>query len=386
MQIPHSEAFFALQQYQDSLLAEGIAGNDVAVFRAGLPIYRHMAGYRDLAARLPITQDTLYRMYSMTKPITAAAAMRLWEKGAFRLDEPISERMPAFSDMRVIASLYGSTSVCTTASPLRVIDLLTMTAGFDYNIESPRLSALYKATAGQHTTQDIADVLAKQELSFVPGTRWQYSLAFDVLAAFLEVVSGVSFGTLLRQSIFEPLHMSSARYCHGEDDPFLCKAYRFDHRRGYVRGPGPSRMLRSPFFEGGGAGLIMTVQDYAKFACMLTECGVTVDGVRILQKDTVALMTENHLRGRPLADFIASPMGRPGYGYGFGVRTLVDPNEAHSPEGKGAFGWGGALGTFVLMDPLYRLTFVYAQQRPGRWDEKIPLKIRDLIYQALPTF
>lgn len=377
----NSSAFDSVRSFQNKLFAEGIAGNDLAVYLNGLPLYRYMTGYRDIENRLPLTRDTLFRMYSMTKPIAAVATLILWEQGAFRLTDPIEKYLPAYSCMCVILS-DGKTE--PLHSSIRVLDLLTMTAGFDYSIESHCLSELYYKTGCRHTTQSFAQSLASQPLYFQTGKHWSYSLSYDVLAAFLESVSGLSFGAILEKTIFKPLSLKSAGYHHEDANILpLCHAYCYESTGKFVPAPGPARMLKSPFFEGGGAGLIMTVDDYARFACTLTNLGESLDGVRILRKSTVEMMRENRLHGAQIEDFLSSPMGHPGYGYGLGVRTLVDPKEAHAPCGKGEFGWGGALGTYVLMDPENHLTFVYAQQSARHWDDSIPLQLRDLLYSIL---
>lgn len=382
----HTINITSLRQFQDGLLEKGVAGNDLAVYHGGRPIYRYMTGYRNVEDRLPITQDTLYRMFSMTKPITATVAMQLWEEGFFQLEEPICERMPAFSHMQVYTGLSSKKlSLSPSTKSIRVIDLLTMTAGFGYNIETPELTAVYHRTAMRHTVQDIAAAIAMQPLFFTPGTRWRYSLAYDVLAAYLEVVSGLSFETLLKNKVFDPLSLSRAGYHHEADENrLLCHAYRLDlSQRKIHHAGGLHALLQSPRFEGGGAGLVMTVDDYAKIACALTNYGLSVDNVRILQKNTVMLMTENHLHGLPLKDFEKTLLGKAGYGYGFGVRTYIDPESAHSLAGKGSFDWGGALGTYVLMDPVHQLTFVFAQQKPGYWDINMFSHLQRIVYASL---
>lgn len=385
----HSLNTSSLRQFQNRLVEKGIAGNDLAVYHEGRLVYRYMTGYRNVEERLPITQNTLYRMFSMTKPITAAVAMQLWEEGAFQLEEPISMRMPAFSHMQISSALPDGKQVLTpSAKQIRVIDLLTMTAGFGYDTETPELTAVYNRTAMRHTTQDIATAISMQPLFFTPSTRWKYSLAYDVLAAYLEVVSGLSFETLLKKRIFDPLSLLSAGYHHNEDEnPLLCHAYRLDLSPKRMRHAGGlHKMLQSPRFEGGGAGLVMTVDDYAKFACALTNYGLSVDNVRILQKNTVMLMTENHLHGLPLKDFEKTLLGSAGYGYGFSVRTYIDPELAHSPAGKGSFDWGGALGTYVLMDPSHQLTVIFAQQKPGYWDMNMLFNLQNEVYASLLGF
>ncbi len=359
---PNRSGFEAVQSFQDSLLSYGLAGSDLAVYRDGSAVYRRLSGLADVAARVPITKGTIFRMYSMTKPITCTAMLKLVEDGRARLDDPLDAYLPEYRHMWV----QDGEGLRPAKNSIRLVDLLSMTAGFDYNLHSPALLRLARETPA-YALRAFARALSEEPLGFEPGTRWRYSLCHDVLAAVIEVVSGMRFGEYLRRALFEPLGMKDTCF-------FLSEEQRSRLARTYALVPGqrPSEPLPettafqlSPAYESGGAGISATVNDYALFAnALCLHRG-------LLRPDTLRLMRTNRLAGQALKDFRAfKPHAQ---GYGLGVYTSL------APDGRGPFGWGGAAGTYLVMDPKERLTVLFAcQALPSGAEYVRPRLLREL--------
>ena len=376
--------FKALSDFQDSLIDLGIGGNDCAVYVDGKQVYRHFSGWQNLEEGIKINDKTVYRMFSMTKPITCVAAMQLFEKGGFLLNDPVSDYLPEFANMKIRKILADGTETFVSAQkPMLVQHLFEMSAGLDYVLDAPPLLKLKEETNNLYTTREAARAIAQKPLLFEPGEHWFYSLGHDVIGALIEVISGEKFGDYLKNHIFEPLGMRESGF---EMDKILadriCHRYGFDENGKFVRGCEENQYRLSKNFESGGAGLSMTVDDYARFACAMTNRGVSKDGVRILAGRTVDLMRTNRLNQTQLDDLWRTP-GRAGYGWGLGVRTLYSPAVSGSATPIGEFGWGGAWGTYVIMDPSNKVTVVYAEQGVDTKGPYIQRRIRNIAYAAL---
>ena len=361
--------FERLRAFQDSLWERGIPGNDLAIYLDSKPVYRYFSGYQDIEAKIPINPNTLYKMFSMTKPVTCAAALKLCEEGKFHLNDFVDWYLPEFAGTK-----------------MRIVHLFTMAAGLDYNLESPSLMDLYERTNCDFSTREFVEALAKEPLQFEPGTHWCYSLCHDVLGALIEVVSGKSFGEYLRENFFEPLGMKSATFhaTPGQEMNYAIR-YRKDPESGnFVRSDQSNPYQRSLRFESGGAGLSMTVDDYAKFACMLTRRGTTEYGERILSSRTVDLMRTNFLNPTQIDDLwhSADDFHRWGLGWGLGVRTVYDKTAYGTFGADTAFGWGGAWGTYLTMDPENKLTLVYAEQAENTEGAYIQRRLESFMYEA----
>lgn len=376
--------FDKLAAFQDRLIERGIGGNDCAIYVGFDQVYRHFSGWQNREACIHTSESTLYRMFSMTKPITCTAAMQLFEQGEFLLNDPLADYLPEFRDMQVRERLGDGSEILRPAkSPIRVQNLFEMTAGLDYNMEESVLKALYEETNSRFTTRQFAHALSQGSLLFDPGTHWHYSLAHDVLGALIEVISGMTLDEYFKKHIFAPLDMKTACFRESEiDKSRLCRRYGFDENRNLALGPQENRLQPSENFFSGGAGLTMTVDDYARFACTMTNRGLSKDGVRLLSGRTVDLMRTNRLSPAALADY-QMPDTRPGYAYGLGVRTLIDPAASGTPGACGEFGWGGAWGTYVVMDPENRVTLVYAEQGVDTQAGYIQRRLRNMAYIAL---
>lgn len=268
---------------------------------------------------------------------------------------------------------------------IRMIDLMSMSAGLSYDMEAEALKRVKKDSGNQAGTREVVGAIARMPLLYEPGTRWRYSLAHDVLAAVVEAVSGMRFGEYLKANIFEPLEIKDFYFSLDEAQKARLSAfYTVDTDRDVIVPAGEE--LAETFrvtsnYESGGAGLIGTVDAYSVFADALCNGGVGWNGRAILSGESIRLFSTNYVTGRLLADFKRG--GKIGYGYGLGVRVLMDPCTSRSPLGE--FGWDGAAGAYVLADPVNHISIFYAQHIMAfqkAYDEIHP-KIRDLAYEAM---
>lgn len=371
--------FSRLDEFLDGLDARGKSCTDCAVYLDGQPVHRHMSGLANREENIPVRPDTIYRMFSMTKPITCVAMLKLYEQGRFLLTDPVSLYLPEFARPGEIAG---------DGAEINMRQLFTMTSGLSYDLETEPLKKLYRDKP-DFTTREFVSAVAESPRLFRPGEHWCYSLAHDVLAACVEVISGMPFGEYVRRSIFEPLGIRDAWF-HVPDALLsrTCVRYQYDpQERRYFRDPGDqgdhrlNTYQRSPLFESGGAGLSATLDEYAKFANMLTRLDTAPDGQRIIGARTLDMMRENQLTPAQLTDF--NWIQFRGYGYGLGVRTLMSRGAAGSAGAVGEYGWGGAAGTYFLSDPKNRLTVVYCQQATPNDEPYVHPRLRNMVYAAL---
>ena len=372
-----SEGLRRIDQYLVSqYVAPGkIAGALTLVARRGELAWLSPLGLMDRERNKPMRADTIFRIYSMTKPITAVALMMLLERGAFGLNDPVHRHIPAWKDLEVYR--YGRHPSFVTepaARPMTVRDLLLHMSGLSYQImDRTPLDEAYRKVGigtGAGTLHDMIEALAKLPLEFSPGTRWGYSVASDVIGYLVEILSGQRFDDFLRTQIFEPLGMTDTGFTVPAD-----KLERF--AANYVRRPGTSDAALaddpadSPFtrpktFFGGGGGLVSTAADYLRFAEMMRRGGA-LDGTRILGPRTVDYMTRNHLPdGRDLASLAMpgsfSETRYEGLGFGLGVYVVIDPVRAQVPCSVGEYGWGGMASTAFWVNPAEDLVVVFLTQ------------------------
>ncbi len=372
-----------LMDFQKSLEEMGIAGNDLAIYFDGKEIYRYLSGYAEIESGRKIGESTLYRMFSMTKPVTCAAALNLYEEGTFLMNDPVSEYLPEYAHLMVEERTSCGVELHPARIPLQIRHLFSMTSGIDYNMEHPSLVQALKPCGGTFTTRDFARALASKPLLFEPGTHWMYGLNHDVLGALIEVISGKSFFEYLRENIFEPLDMHESWFREpGSRTPDLCGRYGKAEDGSWKRYSSANDLQPGSRFESGGAGLTMTVNDYGRFACAMSARGLAANGKRILAGRTVDLMHLNTLNPDLLEEMWQTPT-REGYGYGFGVRTLVDASFAGSPTPEGEFGWGGAWGSYTLMDTRNKVSIVYAEQGYDTKGPYIQRRLRNMAYSYL---
>ncbi|MBO0893644.1 MAG: beta-lactamase family protein [Acidimicrobiales bacterium] len=371
-------------------------GTVIAITRGGKVAYVYTNGHRDVEAGLPAETDTIWRIYSMTKPITSVAALMLHEEGALSLTDPVAKYIPSFAGARIYRFGPAAAPLTVPAQrPITVWNLLTHTSGLTYGFtygdpvgEAYRLAGFNISEPETYTLEEACDRLATLPLLFEPGTQWNYSHSTDVLARVVEVVSGRPIDQFFSEQIFQPLKMADSGYVIDEAAaPRLAVLYSLDPRSGKVLATPDADSPRTEprSFHGGGHGLVSTAADYHRFTQMLLRKG-ELDGVRLLSPKTVDLMVANHLPGG--AD-IAS-FGRPspmtenyaGRGFGLGVAPLVDPVAAKSLSSRGEYTWGGAAGTAFWVDPAEDLTVLFFTQVLFAMDE-LSNELRRLVYQAL---
>ncbi len=373
--------FEKLSVYLDSLLGDGIPGCDLAVYRDHEMIYRHMAGCSDAAGKKPLTGNETYCLYSCSKVFTTCAVMQLVEKGKISLDAPVADYLPEYAHLQV----EDEKGVHPAKRIMTIRHLMSMQGGLDYDIDTPALKKLLAETDGKATTRQIAAALAQKPLHFEPGEDFLYSLCHDVLAAVVEVASGKKFSDYLRENIWAPLGLSAISFDFNEDNlSRLCDKFTYDADK-RIATPVPKTDLPyrlSENHESGGAGLISDLKDYALFADALACEGVGHTGKRILFLSTIQLWSASQLSPNSRKTF--DTWRRRGYSYALGVRTRVNPNLGGRGQ-MGEFGWDGAAGAWVMIDPVHHLSAFYVQHVLGcgyAYDEVHPT-IRNLIYEAL---
>lgn len=385
--------FNRLDDLLKSFVDRGPAGCACSVIKDGEIMYEGYFGYADLETQKPITADTIYRIYSMTKVVTCTAALILYERGLYLLNDPLYEYLPEFKNPQVYhRTPTGDIYTAPASRPILVKDLFTMSSGLTYggnqNETERQTSKLMeelrqKQAAGEkYDVRTLSKALAEIPLAFEPGSHWKYGLSHDVLGAFIEVVSGKSFGEFLKEEIFEPLGMNDTFFRipdHKKDR--LCSLYNRSDDGTLIKNTSMDANYQpDATFESGGGGLLSTLADYSRFAQMLA-CGGELDGVRILGSKTIDLMRTNHLSPQQLADFNWPYLA--GYGYGLGVRVMIDPVAAGSNGSIGEFGWCGLAGTWVMIDPEERLSAVYMQQMIPNFEEYHQPRLRAVIYGVL---
>jgi CubicO group peptidase (beta-lactamase class C family) len=390
------------RRYVDGGLLKGWL---LTVSRHGKLAYTARYGQRDAEAGLPVEPDTLWRIYSMTKPVTSVAAMMLYEAGAFELTDPVSRFIPSFADLRVFTGGSDQRPVTVPATePVRIWHLLTHTAGLTYGFHRAHpVDGIYRAAGfdlavrPNTTLAEACDIYAGFPLLFQPGSEWNYSVATDVLGRVVEVASGLPLDEFFDRRLFGPLGMTdTAFYARPDDLGRLAalyargldgKAARFNSMDAAARTP--------PVILSGGGGLVSTAADYQRFMHMLlpwsdgtadSPAG-ELDGIRLLSPHTVRYMGRNHLPGnadleqfgRPI--YAESPQRGTGFGLGFGV--VIDPVPGRVVCSPGELSWGGAASTAFWIDPAEQLTASFFTQLIPSSAHPIRSQFRQLVYQAL---
>ena len=373
----------------------------VAVSRRGRMAHVSCHGSRDLEAGLPVEPDTLWRIYSMTKPVTSVAAMILYEEGAFELSDPVSNFIPAFADVRVYAGGSDQRQVTVPAAePVRIWHLLTQTSGLTYGfLRVHPVDALYRAAGFEWSAPAGVDLATACEawagfpLLFQPGTEWNYSVATDVLGRVVEVASGQRLDEFFAARILGPLGMTdTAFYVSDEGAGRLAALYTPAADGKTARLDSLGRVPRQPArLNSGGGGLLSTAADYHRFLHMLLDTPGSpageLDGIRLLGPRTVGYMARNHLPGgldletfgRPL--YAESQFAGMGFGLGFGV--VIDPVRTRVVCSEGELTWGGAASTTFWIDQREELAVAFYTQLLPSSTYPIRLQLRQLVYQAL---
>ena len=373
-----------------------LAGWTIAFARRGRVVHLSHYGLADIEAQRPVADDTMWRIYSMTKPITSVAALMLVERGALELTDPVSRYIPAFADARVyVSGSAAKPGTVAATEPVRVWHLLTHTAGLIYGWHHAHaVDEMYRAKGfefGAPRGMDLAgacEVWAGLPLLFQPGTEWNYSVATDVLGRVVEVASGQSLDAFFAEQIFAPLGMQDTAFSVAPDDhDRLAALYVPNPEGGLVRNSAMGdNATRTPTFLSGGGGLVSTAADYHRFTQMLARGG-ELDGNRLLGPHTVAYMTRNHLPGGADLDTFGRPLFAEsafrGVGFGLGVSVVVDAAAGKVLTHEGEYAWGGLASTFFAVDPVAETTMLFFTQLMPSSTYPIRPQLRALVNQAL---
>jgi CubicO group peptidase (beta-lactamase class C family) len=368
----------------------------VLISRHGEPVHEFVGGKRDLERGTPCTPDTLFRIYSMTKPITSVAFMMLVEEGKVALDDPVHRFIPEWKDLGVFsAGVTGGFQTTPPARPMQMVDLLRHTSGLTYGFQNrTNVDAAYrKAGIGEIGStlplEEMIKGLARIPLEFSPGEAWNYSVSTDVLGFLVGVISGQPFETFLQERIFAPLGMTDTGFhvAKGQGER-LAACYNATAKGGLSLqdDPADSAYLKPPSFVSGGGGLVSTAADYMKFCQMLLNRG-EFGGHRLIAPKTLDLMATNHLpEGKDLTQMsrsLFSESTNAGVGFGLGFAVVQDAPRTLVPCSDGEFYWGGAASTAFWVDPEEDLSVVFMTQVLPSSAYPIRRELRTLVYSAL---
>ena len=375
-------------------------GNTMQVSLAGKEVFNYSCGYSDEKKKIKMTGNEHFFLYSCSKITTVTAALQLLEKGAFLLDDPLYEYIPEYKEM-YIKNADGEITRAT--KDIKILNLFNMTAGLTYNMQTEAFELARKLTDGKMDTATVARCIAKDPLAFEPGERFQYSLCHDVLAGLVSVITGKKFRDYVKENIFDPLGMRDSVYhLTPEIEKNLAMQYNFipegkgealdlvgaqkngnDKRGTFAEVGAKNHHILGEEYDSGGAGIITTVSDYMKLAAALANLGLGQNGERILSPATVELMRTNSLNEKQMESFNWRQLR--GYGYGLGVRTMIDRISGGSLSNIGEFGWGGAAGASVYIDPKIGLAAVYAKHTLNPREEYYQPRVRNVLYSCLET-
>lgn len=369
--------------------SSGTPGVSLLIRRRGKELFFDVQGYADWENQIPLKRDNIFRIYSMTKPITAAAAMVLVERGLLDLNMPVSEVLPGFAS----AKIQMGDALVPVRRPVTVLHLLNMTSGLTYGDvltqEGQRLLAYVDAcgrilnSQNAVTTTAFANALGEIPLAFEPDSSWCYGFSADVLGAVIEEISGMRFGRFLEENLFKPLNMNDTGfYVPGEKYSRLAAVYETGENGTWKRYTGNHLLIRNamnapPQFESGGGGLVSTIDDYARFAQMLLNRG-SLENQRILSPQTVAFLTSGELTA-PQQEAFRRFGGHEGYTYSHLLRRLTQPGQACLMSDEGEYGWAGWLGCYFANLPGIDTTILLMQQKKGAGTTSLTRRIRNLL-------
>ncbi len=372
-----------------------IPGSLALVARRGEVCYLDVAGLRDVERATPLTEDTIFRIYSMTKPVTSVALMTLYEQGLFSLDDPVHRYIPEWKDLGVYRA--GSFPMFMTAPchrPMTVRDLMMHTSGLTYDfLRASNVDHAYrKLQVGVpregYTLRQMIEQLAGLPLEYVPGERWNYSLSVDVQGYLIEVLSGRSLPDYLRETLFEPLGMVDTGFEIRPDQvPRFASCYERSPRKEMVlNDDGQASAYRDVTFYSGGGGLVSTAGDYYRFCQMLLNGG-SLDGRRIIGSRTLDFMTHNHIPGgADMSTFATGSFSETiyqGVGFGLGFARKLDPVRNGYPASAGTYFWGGLASTLFWVDPAEELIVIFMTQLIPSSTFNFRGQLESLVYAAL---
>ena len=367
----------------------------VQVLRKGEVVHEAVMGQADRERQVALTRDAVYRIYSMTKPITSLAFMMLVEEGKVALDDPVTRFIPEWKNLGVYSAGTGPWVTTPTARPMQMVDLLRHTSGLTYGFQMrTNVDAAYRTlkVADRDRSLDVTrfvDELSRLPLEFSPGDAWNYSISTDVLGVLIERITGNPFQDELKSRIFDPLQMHETSFVVREDQAERFAACYLPTPQGGMNlldDPKKSAFLKSPTFYSGGGGLVSTADDYMKF-CRMLLAGGEANGHRLISPSTLRLMTANHLPGgkdlTALSRSLFSESTNAGVGFGLGFAVVFDPVSAMVPSSPGEYYWGGAASTAFWIDPVEDIAVVFMTQLLGSSTYPVRRELRTLVYSAL---
>ena len=371
-----------MQQYIDQGKLSGIM---TLVAKDGKIVHQTVQGMQDREAGIPLAENSLFRIYSMTKPITVVAAMSLWEQGLFHMQDPVANYLPELKNLKVYVSGEGDNIILEDArSPIRIIDLFTHTAGFSYGFTGSEVDKVYRASAvmrGDVPRDKVLAEIAKLPLNNQPGTAWNYGISIDILGFLVEKLTGKKLGEVMQDVIFDPLQMTDTGfYVKPANVSRFTQVYSADKTgKTIVMENEPlGDFLTDPAIHNGGGGLISSTYDYFKFAQMLLNGG-ELNGVRILGRKTVEYLSDNHLPH----ELIPFEDGAGGEGFALGMSVMIDPEQSMRMSSVGNYGWGGMASTYFRIDPKERLVIIGMTQFIPSSFHRYSEDLQNLVYQAL---
>jgi CubicO group peptidase (beta-lactamase class C family) len=363
--------------------------------REGEVVHQTILGQQDPERSVPLAEDSVFRIYSMTKPITSVVLMQLVEEGLIALDDPVHRHIPEWKDLGVFSAGTGPYLTTPPARPMQVVDLLRHTAGLTYGFQNrSNVDAAYRklkleAMHGDHDLEAMIQMMAKLPLEFSPGEAWNYSVATDVCGYLIQKLSGKPLDQVFQERIFDPLKMVDTGFSVRDDQRARFTACYDAAPGGKLKlqdDPEKSPYLAPPSLLAGGGGLVGTAADYLRFANMLVNGG-ELDGARILAPKTIELMASNHLPGgkdlTELSRSLFSESTNAGVGFGLGFAVVFDPPQTLIPCSLGEFYWGGAASTAFWVDPLEQVTAVFMTQLLPSSTYALRRELRTLVYAAL---
>jgi CubicO group peptidase (beta-lactamase class C family) len=372
-----------------------IAGCQITVVRGGHVAYHHSLGLMDRERSIPMADDAIFRIYSMTKPIASVALMQLYERGMFQLLDPVRRYIPEWSTQKVgLVEDDGSVTLVKPERPMNMRDVLMHTTGlpgglFPDNPIDAAFGEARAALAGEQTLESVTALLAEHPLKFHPGTHWNYGISTDIVGRLVEILSGFRFDEYLRRELFEPLGMVDTGFYVPEGSlPRLaaCYQYRPANTPALMEGPFANAILRPRSYLSGAGGLASTTNDYVAFCQMLANGG-QLGGRRVLGRKTLELMTVNHLPGgATLQDMAVGGFGEAnfeGVGFGLGFAVGLGPAATGMAGSGGEFYWGGAASTAFWVDPAEDLFAVFMTQLFPSVAYPFRAQLRALVYQAI---
>lgn len=387
--------FERLKAFMDRLTEWRIPGNSISVCIENKEVFSYQSGYSDYENKIPMTADKLFNIYSCSKVATVTAGMQLYERGYFLLDDPLYDFIPEYRDMYVRDE---NGNITKAKNPVTMRHLFTMTSGMDYNRNNEAVDEARKITDGKMNTVVLARCLSKRPLAFEPGSGWLYGMSHDVLAAAIEVISGKKFSEYVKENIFDPLEMNESFYHNEGIEDRMAEQYKYVNSNRtdlvelqfindniatgrIVRETKKNTSILGCEHDSGGSGITTSVSDYSKFVSALANNGIGKNGEQIISGNTVDLMRTNQLSGDRFANYPLKQLT--GYGYGLGVRTLIDKAKSGSNGSIGEFGWGGAAGATVLVDPKLKLSAFYTHHMLNPQEEYYQPRLRNVLYSCL---